>query len=68
LDFVVEYRAGSKIDRADALSLHVGAVTYPGNMSKEKSYKNKEKMLSTAYKSPGFITRILDNNDLMYRH
>ena len=36
LDFVVEYRSGSKISHVDALSRHVGAVKHEAALSKEK--------------------------------
>jgi hypothetical protein len=43
LDFIVEYRAGTKIPHVDALSRHVGAITDKDKLSPEEIRDEQEK-------------------------
>jgi hypothetical protein len=71
LDFEVQYRAVSKIGHVDALSRHVGAVTYEHSLDKEivireqakDDFCRKQKPSSYSSKSEFF----LDNEGAMYR-
>jgi len=52
LDFVVEHRAGSKIDHVDALSRHVGAIVQEGILDR-KNILHEQAKDAFCTKSPG---------------
>jgi hypothetical protein len=66
LDFVVEHRARSKIGHVDALSRHVGAITNPDPLRREKFKGNKKrtrfaegkKQVTTAVEANFFLTKM----------
>jgi hypothetical protein len=53
LDFVVEHKPGTKIPHVDALSRHVGTVTYEGCLDKVKILQEQAKEAFCAKQTPG---------------
>jgi len=60
LDFIVEHRPGSKICLADALSRHVGVVTFANNLNKESIRRDKTKDAFCIERNPGTNSKKCD--------
>jgi len=67
--FLVEYRAGAKIGRVDALSRHVGAILLEGILDRKNIFQEQAKDAFCTKQSPGTYKgkNILDNDGILYK-
>ena len=71
LDFVIEHKAGSKIQHVDALGRHVGAITHPNSLDKVNVLQEQKTDVFCLAQNPGTYSSrsefFLDDDEVMYR-